>query len=93
MIFHFLQVKDRVSVPLILVSSAQQLQSLRNLFTSNNHFAFDSEKVHIMSRISPFVFCISWLDTVLKFVSVTYLLYPKLHSLKVQIFLAERKES
>jgi hypothetical protein len=60
MIFHFLQVKDRVSVPLILVSSAQQLQSLRNLFTRNNHFEFDSEKVHIMSRISPFV--LSWFD-------------------------------
>lgn len=46
----FVKVNDRVSVPLILVSSAQQIQSLRNLFTRNNHFAFDSEKVWFLEE-------------------------------------------
>ncbi|WVZ26637.1 hypothetical protein V8G54_005181 [Vigna mungo] len=41
----FQKIKGRVSVPLILVSSAQQILSLRDLFTSNNYFAFDSGKV------------------------------------------------
>ncbi|TKY60101.1 Ribosome maturation factor RimM [Spatholobus suberectus] len=50
-VLHMLQkVKDRVSVPLILVSSAKQIQSLRNLFTSNNYFAFDSEKVWFLEE-------------------------------------------
>nr|AFK38753.1 unknown [Lotus japonicus] len=44
------KVKDRASVPLILVSSAQQIQSLRNLFTNNNHFEFDSEKVWFLEE-------------------------------------------
>lgn len=91
--FPFSQVKDRASVPLILVSSAQQIQSLRNLFTSNNHFEFDSEKVHIKSRIS-FLFCIILFRYVVKFVTGVYLLlYPKLHILKFQIFFVERKGS
>ncbi|KAK7359155.1 hypothetical protein VNO77_01102 [Canavalia gladiata] len=47
---NFVKVKDRVSVPLILVSSAQQIQSLRKLFTSNNYFAFDSEKVWFLEE-------------------------------------------
>nr|BAE71246.1 hypothetical protein [Trifolium pratense] len=46
----FVKVKDRLSVPLILVSSAQQLQSLRNLFARNNHFEFDSEKVWFLEE-------------------------------------------
>ncbi|KAG5025252.1 hypothetical protein JHK86_021166 [Glycine max] len=46
----FQKVKDHVSVPLILVSSAQQIQSFRNLFTSNNYFAFDSEKVWFLEE-------------------------------------------
>ncbi|KAL3020602.1 hypothetical protein AAZX31_05G153300 [Glycine max] len=46
----FQKVKDRVSVPLILVSSAQKIHSLRNLFRSNNYFAFDSEKVWFLEE-------------------------------------------
>ncbi|CAI8618749.1 unnamed protein product [Vicia faba] len=46
----FLKVKDRASVPLILVSSAQQIQSVRNLFARNNHFGFDSEKVFFLEE-------------------------------------------
>ncbi|KAK7399729.1 hypothetical protein VNO78_10918 [Psophocarpus tetragonolobus] len=46
----FQKIKDCVSVPLILVSSAQQIQSLRNLFTSNNYFEFDSEKVWFLEE-------------------------------------------
>ncbi|MED6159293.1 hypothetical protein PIB30_040977 [Stylosanthes scabra] len=43
-------VEDRVSVPLILVSSAEQIQSLTTLFTNNNHFGFDSEKVWFLEE-------------------------------------------
>uniref|UniRef100_A0A151UGW7 Ribosome maturation factor rimM n=1 Tax=Cajanus cajan TaxID=3821 RepID=A0A151UGW7_CAJCA len=43
-------VKDHVSEPLILVSSSKQIQSLRNLFTSNNYFTFDSEKVWFLEE-------------------------------------------
>ncbi|XP_058731631.1 uncharacterized protein LOC131603351 [Vicia villosa] len=46
----FLKVKDRASVPLILVSSAQQIQFVRNLFAKNNHFDFDSEKVFFLEE-------------------------------------------
>ncbi|KAI5384817.1 hypothetical protein KIW84_071706, partial [Lathyrus oleraceus] len=46
----FVKVKDRASVPLILISSAQQIQSVRNLFARNNHFAFDSEKVFFLEE-------------------------------------------
>ncbi|CAJ1938428.1 unnamed protein product [Sphenostylis stenocarpa] len=46
----FQKVKDRFSVPLILVSSTQQIQSLKDLFTSNNYFAFDSEKVWFLEE-------------------------------------------
>ncbi|KAK7318887.1 hypothetical protein RJT34_03594 [Clitoria ternatea] len=47
---NFVKVNDNVSVPLILVSSAQQIQSLRKLFTSNNYFTFDSEKVWFLEE-------------------------------------------
>ncbi|XP_061362563.1 uncharacterized protein LOC133306282 [Gastrolobium bilobum] len=47
---NFVKVKDRVLMPLILVSSAQQIQSLRKLFTNNNHFAFDSDKVWFLEE-------------------------------------------
>lgn len=40
-----LQMEDRQSVPLILVSSACQIQRLTALFSNNDHFAFDSKKV------------------------------------------------
>ncbi|XP_057746283.1 uncharacterized protein LOC130965541 isoform X2 [Arachis stenosperma] len=43
-------VEDRVSVPLILVSSAEQIQPLTTLFTNNNHFGFDSEKVWFLEE-------------------------------------------
>lgn len=90
--FHFLQVNDRVSVPLILVSSTQKIQSLKDLFTRNNHFAFDSEKVHIISRISPFVFSFILVRYVLKFARFIFLLlYPKLRILKVQNFWLQEK--
>ncbi|XP_004504243.1 uncharacterized protein [Cicer arietinum] len=46
----FVKVNDRVSVPLILVSSTQKIQSLKDLFTRNNHFAFDSEKVWFLEE-------------------------------------------
>ncbi|KAK7369188.1 hypothetical protein VNO80_11223 [Phaseolus coccineus] len=46
----FQKIKGHVSVPLILVSSAQQIQSLRDLFTSNNYFNFDSEKVWFLEE-------------------------------------------
>ncbi|BAT73560.1 hypothetical protein LR48_Vigan01g038000 [Vigna angularis] len=46
----FQKIKGRVSVPLILVSSAQQILSLRDLFTSNNYFAFDSGKVWFLEE-------------------------------------------
>ncbi|XP_020208904.1 uncharacterized protein LOC109793843 [Cajanus cajan] len=50
-VLHMLQkVKDHVSEPLILVSSSKQIQSLRNLFTSNNYFTFDSEKVWFLEE-------------------------------------------
>ncbi|RDX63807.1 rimM [Mucuna pruriens] len=51
LVHHMLQkVKDCVSVPLILVSPAQQIQPLKNMFTSNNYFAFDSEKVWFLEE-------------------------------------------
>ncbi|KAL1328827.1 uncharacterized protein [Arachis hypogaea] len=43
-------VEDRVSVPLILVSSAEQIQPLTTLFTNNHHFGFDSEKVWFLEE-------------------------------------------
>ncbi|KAL2343224.1 hypothetical protein Fmac_004509 [Flemingia macrophylla] len=50
-VLHMLRkVKDHVSVPLIFVSSGNQIQSLRNLFTSNDYFAFDSEKVWFLEE-------------------------------------------
>ncbi|XP_019461426.1 PREDICTED: uncharacterized protein LOC109360772 [Lupinus angustifolius] len=47
---NFVKDKDREVVPLILVSSAQQIESLRKLFTNNNHFAFDSEKIWFLEE-------------------------------------------
>ncbi|KAI4295369.1 hypothetical protein L6164_035423 [Bauhinia variegata] len=46
----FVKVEDRVSVPLILVCSAQEIESLRMLFLNNDHFAFDSEKVWFLEE-------------------------------------------
>ncbi|KAE9601218.1 putative 16S rRNA processing protein RimM [Lupinus albus] len=47
---NFVKDEDREVVPLILVSSAQQIESLRKLFTNNNNFAFDSEKVWFLEE-------------------------------------------
>lgn len=43
--------EDRASVPLILVCSAHGIQSLRELFSDNEYFAFDSQKVSIYSHM------------------------------------------
>lgn len=37
--------EDRASVPLILVCSAQNIESLRMHFSENDYFGFESEKV------------------------------------------------
>lgn len=39
------QVEDRSSVPLIIVSPAHEILVLKKLFSDNDYFAFDSEKV------------------------------------------------
>ncbi|KAF7840404.1 Ribosome maturation factor rimM [Senna tora] len=47
---NFIKVENHASVPLILVCSAQEIVSLRKLFTENNYFAFDSEKVWFLEE-------------------------------------------
>ncbi|XP_027345168.1 uncharacterized protein LOC113857449 [Abrus precatorius] len=47
---NFVKVEYRASLPLIFISSAQQIQLLRKLFTSNNYFGFDSEKVWFLEE-------------------------------------------
>jgi len=47
------QIEDRVSVPLILVCPAQEIQSLQKLFSNNDYFAFDSNKVSVDVESSP----------------------------------------
>ncbi|KAF3450525.1 hypothetical protein FNV43_RR06610 [Rhamnella rubrinervis] len=46
----FIKMEDRVSVPLILVCSAHQIQSLTELFSNSDHFAFDSKKVQFLEE-------------------------------------------
>ncbi|KAI9127207.1 hypothetical protein K1719_001766 [Acacia pycnantha] len=46
----FMKVEDRASVPLILICSAQEIVSLRNMFSTNDYFAFDSEKVWFLEE-------------------------------------------
>ncbi|WCJ37859.1 Ribosome maturation factor RimM [Euphorbia peplus] len=41
----FLKMEDRASVPLVFVSSVEELQSLKMTFSNNDYFGFDSEKV------------------------------------------------
>ncbi|KAL9366927.1 hypothetical protein Peur_038126 [Populus x canadensis] len=43
-------IEDRVSVPLILVCPAQEIQSLQKLFSNNDYFAFDSNKVWFLEE-------------------------------------------
>lgn len=47
------QIEDRASVPLILVCPAQETQSLQKLFSNNDYFAFDSDKVSVDVKLSP----------------------------------------
>ncbi|KAG6790171.1 hypothetical protein POTOM_006319 [Populus tomentosa] len=47
----FVKIEDRVSVPLILVCPAQEIQSLQKLFSNNEYFAFDSNKVSTLSQV------------------------------------------
>ncbi|KAF9666444.1 hypothetical protein SADUNF_Sadunf16G0230000 [Salix dunnii] len=44
-------IEDRASVPLILVCPAQETQSLQKLFSNNDYFAFDSDKVSTLSQV------------------------------------------
>lgn len=46
----FLKMEDRASVPLILVCPAQETQYLIELFSDNDHFAFDSQKVWFLEE-------------------------------------------
>lgn len=43
-----LQVEDRGSVPLILISPSHQIKHLEKLFLENDYFAFDSKKVSML---------------------------------------------
>lgn len=42
-----LQMENRASVPLILIGSAHEIESLKTLFSENDYFSFDPEKVCI----------------------------------------------
>lgn len=46
----FVKIEDRASVPLILVCSAQNIESLRMHFSENDYFGFDSEKVQFLEE-------------------------------------------
>ncbi|XP_004293660.1 PREDICTED: uncharacterized protein LOC101308845 [Fragaria vesca subsp. vesca] len=46
----FVKMEDRASVPLILVCSAQKIDSLRMHFSENDYFGFDSEKVQFFEE-------------------------------------------
>ncbi|XP_061960204.1 uncharacterized protein LOC133681112 [Populus nigra] len=46
----FVKIEDRVSVPLILVCPAQEIQALQKLFSNNDYFAFDSNKVWFLEE-------------------------------------------
>ncbi|KAJ7968847.1 RimM protein [Quillaja saponaria] len=46
----YVKVEDCVSVPLILVCSSQEIQPLRELFSINDHFGFNSEKVWFLEE-------------------------------------------
>ncbi|KAJ6751695.1 hypothetical protein OIU85_002151 [Salix viminalis] len=46
----FVKIEDRASVPLILVCPAQETQSLQKLFSNNDYFAFDSDKVWFLEE-------------------------------------------
>ncbi|XP_062012831.1 uncharacterized protein LOC133729338 isoform X1 [Rosa rugosa] len=45
-----LKMEDRAWVPLILVCSAQKIESLKMHFSENDYFGFDSEKVHFFEE-------------------------------------------
>lgn len=47
---NFVKVEDRSSVPLIVVCSTQEIESFRKLFSRNNYFAFDHEKVWFLEE-------------------------------------------
>ncbi|XP_059439372.1 uncharacterized protein LOC132171970 [Corylus avellana] len=46
----FVKIEDHASVPLILVSSARGIQSLRKLFSDNDYFGFESQKVWFLEE-------------------------------------------
>ncbi|KAL5577128.1 hypothetical protein UlMin_018827 [Ulmus minor] len=46
----FVKIEDRASVPLILVSSSYEVQALTTLFSNNDHFSFDPEKVQFLAE-------------------------------------------
>ncbi|XP_015876137.3 uncharacterized protein LOC107412831 [Ziziphus jujuba] len=46
----FIKMDARESVPLILVCSAREVQSLTTLFSNNDHFGFDPEKVRFLEE-------------------------------------------
>lgn len=42
-----LQVEYRLSVPLVLICPVDEINSMEKLFSSNNYFGFDPEKVSV----------------------------------------------
>ncbi|GAV79576.1 RimM domain-containing protein/PRC domain-containing protein [Cephalotus follicularis] len=46
----FIKIEDRVTVPLILVCPAHEVQNFERLFSDNEHFGFDSEKVWFLEE-------------------------------------------
>ncbi|XP_059669282.1 uncharacterized protein LOC132314429 [Cornus florida] len=46
----FVKIEDRAYVPLILVCPAHTISSLKKLFSSHDHFAFNSEKVWFLEE-------------------------------------------
>lgn len=42
-----LQIEERASVPVIFISSARGIESLRRLFSDNDYFGFEPQKVSI----------------------------------------------
>ncbi|XP_024020535.1 uncharacterized protein LOC21398744 [Morus notabilis] len=46
----FIRMENRASVPLILIGSAHEIESLKTLFSENDYFSFDPEKVHFLEE-------------------------------------------
>ncbi|XP_021599398.1 uncharacterized protein LOC110605268 isoform X3 [Manihot esculenta] len=46
----FLKMEDRASVPLLLVCPVQEIQSVKRLFSNNDYFGFDTDKVWFLEE-------------------------------------------